>query len=270
MTGRDALFDLEGDHLVPLPLGRGPWDHGYLHGSAVCGALGWAVEGAVGGDGSLALTRLTVELHSMVPATLLRLVTTVARPGRRVSVVDAELWDGDRRVARASSQWVAARATDPRPVVPVAVVARPDTAVRPWEGDIDYPRPGFNCDAVDVRAVRGGSEVAGPGLCWVRVECDVVAGRPLSPLQRAAVLSDFVHAVGWDEAPSGESFINADVTLQLLRYPAGEWVLIDAATTSAPHGVGLCQATFSDEAGPVGTVLQSLVERPPMRPQQSP
>ena len=262
-----ALFELDGDRLVPGPLGRGPWDHGYLHGGAVCGALGWAVERIAGGHETLALSRLTVELHRMVPASPLRLVSSVARGGRRVLVADAELFDGDHRVARATSQWVAARPVEGHPPAPPgALPPLPPEAARPWEGEIDYPRPGFNCDAVEVREVRGGSEVPGPGSCWVRVGVDVVAGHPLTALQRAAVLSDFAHAVGWDEAPSGQAFINADVTLQLVRYPRGAWVLVDAATRTAGTGVGWCEARFADEVGTFGAVLQSLVERPPLRP----
>lgn len=273
---RPALFELDrssagapdGEVVVPRLLGRGPWDHGFLHGGAVCGLAGWAVERAVaeaGGSEGLALSRLTVELHAMVPAEPLRVATSVARPGRRVRVVDVELWHGERRVARASSQWVARRPEGPTPLGLAELPPRPAVALRPWdEDDVDYPRPGFNCDAIELRDISGGMSVAGPGLGWVRVVADVVAGFPLTPLQRAAVLADVAHTVGWDEPPTGQAYINTDATLQLLREPVGEWVLIDARTRAAAHGVGWCEAGFADEHGAFGAVLMSLVERPPM------
>jgi hypothetical protein len=142
----------------------------------------------------------------------------------------------------------------------------PAERYRPWEApDTDYPRPGFNCDAIEVRTREGNMDEPGPGLAWVRVAGDVVAGSPLTPLQRAAVLADVAHTVGWDEPGADAAYINTDATLQLLREPVGEWVLIDARTRSASHGVGWCEAGFADPHGTFGAVLMSLVERPPMR-----
>lgn len=262
-----ALFALDGDHVVPADLGRGPWDHGHLHGGAVCGLAGWAVEQAVAGDADrLALARLTVELHAMVPASPLRVAPTVARPGRRVRVVDVEVFAGGRRVARASSQWVARRPGHAHLPARAELPPLPAVRYRPEESpEGDYPRPGFNCDAIETRPVHGNMDEPGPGLAWVRVTADVVEGCPLSPLQRAAVLADVAHTVGWDEPGGDAAYINTDATLQLLREPVGEWVLIDARTRAAAHGVGWCEAGFADPHGPFGAVLMSLVERPPMR-----
>ena len=66
MSMPSALFDRDGTTLLPTALCRGPWDHGYLHGGAVCGAIGWALEHARP-DESLVLARATVEIRSMVP-----------------------------------------------------------------------------------------------------------------------------------------------------------------------------------------------------------
>jgi Thioesterase-like superfamily len=52
-------------------------------------------------------------------------------------------------------------------------------------------------------------------------------------------------------------FINADLTVYLLRPPSGEWVALEAATT-ASDGIGLADTTLHDEQGPIGRSAQAL------------
>jgi hypothetical protein len=256
-----ALFERDGDTLVPTSSCRGPWDHGHLHGGAVCGAIGWALERA-GADDGLVMARATVEIRSMVPLRPLRTAATVVKPGRRTRVIEATLSDGASIVARATSQWVAHRPGRPQLAVG-DVPARPERAAEPGAVDgFDYPRPGFNCDAVELRPLQGTTETAGPGLTWVRLRVPVVQGEPTSGMLAAMALSDIGIAVGWEPSPSGAAFINADVTLQVNRYPAGEWVLMASRVHASDAGVGFCETLLSDDVGPFGRVLQTLVEAP--------
>jgi hypothetical protein len=134
--------------------------------------------------------------------------------------------------------------------------------VDPSLGDFDYPRPGFNCDAAELRPVVGNTEDPGPGVVWARVRQPVVVGHPLTPLQRVATLSDLGAAVGWDWSPSGAAFINPDVTMQLKRYPIGDWVCLDSRTSADSMGIGFCETILWDDHGQFGRVLQSQVESP--------
>ena len=249
-----------------LLLARGPWDHGMLHGGAVSGLVGWAIEGAGPGPGFV-LTRLTVELWHPVPLAPLELSARPVRRGRRVAVVDAEVRHAGRVLVRASGQWALASSAAPLAAagampVEAGVPERPRQAVDPADGDIEYPRPGFNCDAAELRPLRGSTEESGPGTVWARLLHPVVAGFPLTPLQRAATLSDLGAAVGWEWSPRGAAFINPDVTLQLVRYPRGEWVCLDSRTSAGPDGVGMCETVLWDDFGRFGRVLQSQVESP--------
>ena len=47
-----------------------------------------------------------------------------------------------------------------------------------------------------------------------------------------------------------------------LIVPIGAWVLMDSRVHASPAGVGFCETVLSDDAGPFGRVLQSLVEAP--------
>jgi acyl-coenzyme A thioesterase PaaI-like protein len=261
MSTPTALFARDGATLVPTTLCRGPWDHGYLHGGAVCGALGWALEQSGAQDG-LAMARATVEIRSMVPLGPLRTHTAVVKPGRRTRVIEATVADDTGVLARATSQWVAHRPSE-APPASHSVPARPAQAADPGAvADFDYPRPGFNCDAIELRPLAGTTESAGPGVIWVRLRVPVVDGEPTSGLLAAITLSDVGIAVGWEPSANGAAFINPDVTLQINRYPLGPWVLMDSRIHASPHGVGFCETVLSDDTGPFGRVLQTLVEAP--------
>ena len=267
--GSGALFEREGEVLHPTLLCRGPWaDQGFLHGSAVCAAAGWALERAVA-DPTLALARFTVEIRSMVPLGPLVTAAWVVKPGRRSMVVEATLHQQDRLVVRATSQWVTHRPNDLAGPAGLGgasaagVMARPAQAVDPGANpDMDYPRPGFNCDAVELRPVRGTTEDEGPGLIWVRLAHPVVAGEVTSSSLMAMTLADFGIAVGWQRSASGAGFINPDVTLQLNRPPRGPWILMASRVHASAAGYGFCETVLGDDTGLFGRILQSLVEAP--------
>jgi len=249
--------------VAATPLARGPWDAGMLHGGAVCGLVGWAVEQVA--PAGLQLARLTVELWRPVGLEPVTVRSRVARGGRRLAVVDATVSDGDTTLVRATSTWVAPQRGDAtttfagRSATPPPM---PLEAVDPAAGGFDYPRPGFNCDAVELRSVHGDTETPGPAVLWARVRRPVVAGTPLTPLQTVATLSDLVAAVGWDWGPGGVAMINPDVTLQLHRLPEGDWVCVDAAARINGAAVGWCGGTLADDHGVFGHVLQSQTASP--------
>jgi len=269
-----ALFEVDGTVLHPTLLSRGPWaDHSFLHGSAVCGALGWATEQLVAEPG-LALARFTVEIRSMVPRQPLHTTAQVVKAGRRSQVLEAVLHHNGKVLARATSQWVAHHPAQDHtvgsggegdgPGPAVGVMARPAEASDPGaHPDMVYPRPGFNCDAVELRPIRSTTEDEGPGLIWVRLRHPVVAGQHTSPTLAMMTLSDFGIAVGWQRSPHGADFINADVTLQLNRPPMGPWVLFASRVHASAAGYGFCETVLGDDAGLFGRILQSLVEAPP-------
>ncbi len=254
-----ALFERDGTTLLPTTLCRGPWNHGTLHGSPVCGALGWTLEQACT-DETLVLARATIEIRAMVPLRPLRAHSAVVKPGSRTQVIEATLTNDNLVVARATSQWVLHHPIE-APPDPQPVPTRPGHVTHVDDNtSFDYPRPGFNCDAVEVRPLTGSTETPGPGLIWVRLRTPVVDGEPTSPLLSLLTLTDFAAAVGWEHSPSGAAFINPDVTVQINRYPIGPWVLIDSQVHASQVGVGFLDTYISDDAGPFGRVLQTLVE----------
>ena len=272
-----ALFVSEPAGVRATELTRGPWAHQVMHGGAICGLLGWAVEREQRRTGiDQVCSRLTVEILSGMPVATYEVTATTVKSGKRTALVDAEVRvapstspatgpsSRGRLVARATSQWLtptipsAEPAPDGRSLPPIPA-ERADPGANP---DIDYPRPGFNADAIDLRFVGGSTEEPGPGRTWLRLDHPLMAGEEPSPLAQVATLADLGAAIGWDYSPTGGAYINTDVTLQLLRVPQGEWLFFDAATIGTAQGLAGTHTEISDRLGLLGWVLQSQVEAP--------
>lgn len=276
--GPQHLFSVDGDVLTPTDLVRGPWDHGLQHGGAVCGALGWASKRALDctpDRHQFMLSRLTTEILRPVPAVPLRYQTSVDRLGRRSRVISAALWLDHTCVAKSSSQWVRVRgrpadstndgagapaASGPGVGIDPAVPLRPVAVTDPGAGELDYPRPGFNCDVFELRCLVGSTEDAGPGIIWVRMMKGLVAGQVAEPVHVLATLADLGNAVGWEPSPADEPMVNPDVTLQLLRYPNGPWVCLQSSARSTGAGIGMMETRLWDGDGQFGLVLSTTME----------
>lgn len=272
-NGPTSLFRRQGENLIPSELVRGPWSHDQQHGGAVSGALGFAVteESLRAEDAAdFQLARLTVEILRPVPTQPLAYRAETIHRGRRSRVISAELrWNG-KMVARASSQWVSGlpgHDDGPAPVTaqPIApaeteVPHRPDVAADPGASDIGYPRPGFNCDVFEMRCQQGSTEDPGPGVIWVRMKTDLVAGADAHPALALATMADLGNAVGWDWSPNGRPMVNADITLQLMRYPTGAWVCLQSASRVGPAGIGIMETRLWDDDGQFGVTLSTSME----------
>jgi acyl-CoA thioesterase len=59
--------------------------------------------------------------------------------------------------------------------------------------------------------------------------------------------------------PDRFNFANADVTLNIARQPAGEWIGLDSSTTICANGRGCTVTQMHDEAGQFGMATQTLL-----------
>jgi len=157
----DALFVPDGDRFVPTELCRGPWRPDAQHGGPPAALLARSVERAAGDDG-MQTVRLTVELLRPVPLAPLAVVARIARPGRKVQLVEASLRTDDAEVARA----VALRIRRHELPVPADADRRPLPPPGPDAGSASAPPwvlpdvPAFHSHAVEHRFVAGGLPIA--------------------------------------------------------------------------------------------------------------
>jgi hypothetical protein len=252
-----AFYERDGDTFVPSELTRGPWDPGAQHAGPPSALLGRAVEA----EGTL-IGRITIEVLRPVPLAPLTVASEVVRPGRSVELVAASMTeaggDAARPVARATA-WrlrtdarVAALDSGPPPPGPDAGAERP---FFPTGQDVGYHT------AMDYRFVDGGFTEPGPARVWLRMRQPLVAGEPISPLARVLVAADSGNGVSAALDYRRHVFINTELTVHLIREPAGEWVHLDAVTYVGPHGVGLSETVLYDETGRLGRGAQTLLVR---------
>ena len=264
----DAFYSMDGDRATPTELTRGPWDPNAQHAGPPSALLARALErcepregtrsrGATGERGpTWSIGRVTVEILAPVPIQPLTVSARVARPGRSVEMLEASLEGPDGEVMRARG-WRLAEAD---------ITAN-------WEQDEPPPgREGAETlelfptgeavgwhTAMEIVFARGRFLEPGPATVWMRPRVELVAGEPLSPLQRTMLAADGGNGVSAPLDWADHIFINTDLTVHLLRPPEGEWVCLDSVTHV--DGLGMTDTALWDERGRIGRAAQTLLVR---------
>jgi acyl-CoA thioesterase len=90
-----------------------------------------------------------------------------------------------------------------------------------------------------------------------------------TPFQRLASVSDFGNALAnygadWLDPTQrrNASYINADISVHLLRPPEGEWLCLSADRSTAAHGVGLVEVSHFDVHGHYARSSQARLANP--------
>ncbi len=251
-----AVYVPEGDSFVPTELARGPWDPQAQHGGAPAALLARAVESEAG---ELGVARLTYEFLRPVPLEPLAVSTRLVRPGRRVQLIEATLEAGGEAVCRALG-LVLSRGSAPAVALDSEPLPPPD-GVEPSPSPPGQ-KPMFGGDGIELRFVRGSIAEPGPAAAWLRFAVPLVEGEEPSAVQRAAAAADFGNGVSAALDWHQYVFINADLTIYLVREPRGEWVGLDSRTMVDENGIGLAESVLHDSDGPIGHAAQSLLVGP--------
>ena len=255
----DAFYERDGDRYVASELTRGPWDESSQHAGPPAALLGREIERLEDAD-DFEVGRLTFEILRAAPIATFTAEAAIVRPGKRVQLVEAALSDDDGVVTRARA-WRIRRAR----------VDLPEDATAPADEPPEGPEKGVEREffptgqatgyhtAMEYRFLRGAYTEPGPATAWMRMRTQLVAGEEPSPLQRVLVVADSGNGVSAPLDWRRFLFINVDLTVQLERLPAGEWVCIDAVTRPQRTGIGSTDALLLDEHGRIGRALQTLL-----------
>jgi hypothetical protein len=256
-----SIFTADGERYAPTEHARGPWDPRALHGGAPAALIASAFERVEPGS-ELAIARLSFEFLRPIPMAPLTLRTEIVRPGRRVQELAAELLAGDELVARASALRLrpvpdeAARDAAPADELGVAMPAV--AAAEPLRFTLDDSTDASFATAMEMRSF-GDARAPGPARVWMRLRHPLLPGQPPTALARVVATADFGNGVSAALPFERFLFINADLTLHLLRQPTGEWIGLDSRTRLIAGGTGLAESVLHDERGPLGRAFQTLV-----------
>jgi hypothetical protein len=87
----------------------------------------------------------------------------------------------------------------------------------------------------------------------------LVAGEAHEPLDSALIIADSANGIS-GELPMGQwLFVPPSLSLALMRYPDGEWVLLDARTELTGDGLGMTGLRLADPDGWFGIGTQALL-----------
>jgi hypothetical protein len=244
----DPFFRREGDRYVPSTASSGPWDPNSLHGRVVAGLLARELEN-VFGDPAFQFARLTVDMFRLPKLDALKVSSQQVRAGNRIRVADATIFQYGEEVARA--RGVLLRRADN----PSGEVWKPEPWDVPAPASIPQPEgqsgPGGKGAMWDTRPITGAFGVVAQKRIWMRELHPLVDDEPLTPFLRAASASDFAHPFA-NSGLGGLEFINADISLYLLRDPVGEWIGFEVTNHQSADGIALGVTELYDEQGPIG------------------
>ena len=252
----DAIFLPEGELWVPTGAALSPWSEDGLHGSPTTMLLARELE-RMPAERPMFSSRLTVELLRPFGRVPLRLSARVLRPGRKVRLLEASLWNAEVEVARATALQIRLEAAEV-PAQESQQAPGPLASAVSVRG-YDPGRPAYHMDGVELRMLPERAGKYGPNWAWFRLKLPVVPGEEPSPLQRVCAAADFPNGISRITDARKTIFINPDLTIHVHRLPAGEWVCLDARSFLEPHGTGLAEGVLYDELGRLGRSLQSLL-----------
>jgi hypothetical protein len=255
-----SIFEPAGQDLyVPTEAALGPWTDQAMHGGPPTMLMAREIERFRSGQ-EMFVARLTVELLRPAGRVPLAARCRLVRPGRKVQLIEASLWSGEREVARTTALLIRRATVD----VPQSREPPPHALAEPEGGWTPPYRsgPAYHLLGVEIRAPSPADGALAPGWAWIRLKLPVVPGEEPSGLVRACAAADFPNGISYVVDPGKVTYINPDLTLYLHRLPIGEWVMVDARTWLEPHGAGVAEGALYDSEGRVGRSIQGLLLEP--------
>jgi acyl-CoA thioesterase len=239
-------------------LTRGLWSPLHQHAGPAIALVAGALEAAAASHGLTHMARLTGNLLRPIPIDVLMVEVAEDYVGKNVGHFRAELMAQGKVVARFSALFqrpVEVTLSDSLAGHPLPMASKPPDDLQTHRffalDGVGYP------DLVETR-VANGRVFQEPSAVWFRLNHPIVSGETPSPYQRVAVAADSGNGISAVLDLRHYIFVNADITINLLRRPVGEWICLDARTSLSEHGSGLAESALYDTIGLIGRATQSL------------
>jgi len=253
-----AFYERDGKGYLATELTRGPWDGGAQHAGPPAALLGRELDLLREAE-DFQVCRITFEILRPIPIGPVEVEARIVRPGRRVQMLEADL-RVDGEVLMMARAWRLRTAPIDLPADAVAIPPGPALPSEP--GPSTFLPSGHDVGyhtAMELRFSSGAFTEIGPAAAWLRMRHPLVGDEQPTPLQRTLIAADVGNGISAAVDFRRFIFVNVDLTVQLERLPAGEWVCVDALTLPRDRGNATAESVLSDESGRVGRALQTLL-----------
>ena len=257
-----AYTRADGQGLHATALTRGPWHPQHQHGGPPSALVCRAIEQSAQAHGLTHVGRLTVNLIRPVPIGECQVEVEAEYVGRNAGHYSARLLAAGKEVAR----FTALMQREFEMPLPQ------DTPGHPWPGAPKSPAessagqlpfasddPGY-ADLIETKVAEG-RLFHGPCAAWFRMRHPLVGGEEPSPYQRVAVVADCGNGISAALDFKRYSFLNCDLTINLLRRPVGDWICLQSRSAFGGNGCGLAESALYDQRGLMGRATQRLAVR---------
>jgi hypothetical protein len=236
---------------------RSNWDPEIQHASPPFALMTKLIEELADCSG-LRVGRLTLDILGAIPVVPVKVRAWIERPGKRISLMMAEMsaarsGGANRPVARVTA-WLLATsdtadaATDRYPpMVEGEVIAVPHS----WVGAKGY---------LETVTWRRQPEAGESGnVVWLSPLVPLVDSEPTTSLQRLAMVVDSANGAGAALDPEQFVFMNTDTAVHLHRQPEASDFALRSRGSIGPDGIGVTTAELFDRHGFIGTSAQTLL-----------
>jgi hypothetical protein len=271
MSQRPSFYVADGDELIPTSFCRGPWNLEHQHGGPPTAALARALRLAMADDG-WRLSRLSFDLLRPVPLAPMRFEVEERGKSRSTWRWRARLLVDDKPLIEAQALALRRETVDLPEVAaleerrrssgsggPLLTPPLAPELCRPFVLPIFREREGYH-RAFEMRLERG-VYGEGPTVTWMRAVIDLVGGEAIEPSERVLVIADSCNGLSPVADPRVITFINADLSANIVRDLSGEWIAVAAQTEVTTEGCGLATGHLYDRAGWIGVAAQTLIVR---------
>lgn len=236
---------------------RSNWDPEIQHGSPPLALMTKHIE-ALAGDSGLRIGRLTLDILGAIPVTRVRVRAWVDRPGKRISLMVAEMSaarpDGTYRTVARVTAWLLApsdtadAATDRYPPL---VEGESMSVPHGWQGAQGY---------LETVSWRRQPDTGDTGnVIWLSPLVPLVDSEPMTDVQALALVVDSANGAGAALDPEQFVFMNTDTAVHLHRLPVGTDFALRALGSIGPDGIGVTTAEIFDRQGFIGSSAQTLL-----------